>query len=752
MGATDRDALPERSAPVETGERDPWVLETLAPRPEPLYLSNGYMGMSLGWDGGALLESVASDCYIRGLYSRSGPDGVDRLAVLPGWNWVRYGVPAAVLDYRRRFDLRQALVTTTLTLEEERGIVRLQQEIFLSRADPHLGVLRLAVTPEFDGDVALLVGLHVRPGGDLDVREAGSDVDRLWLRGHVPTYGIDVAAVVSLQAGSWSAADEHVGQTELRKRLSSRVRAGSTAHVVQTMRLCTSLEGAEQLSPPLPASPDFETALREHRRSWERLWETDIEIEGDPEAQAFVRAGLAYLWSSVWEEDRWSIAPMGLSGNGYNGHIFWDAELWMYPSLLVTHPALAQACVAYRECTIDAARQRAARNGFNGAQFPWEGAFTGEEMTPSWAQTGDFQLHITADVAIGQWWYYLNTLDLEWLRLHGFPVIKECAEFWASRVEWNSARGRYEISDVVCADEYAEHVDNDAFTNAAVRLALLVAVRAAGLLGEKAPPEWKLIAEKIHVPYDAAGQIHLEFDGYDGRVTKQADVELLTFPLEYIDDRDQVARDLDYYAGVIDANGPAMSFSVYAIISAQLGRARQAYDYLRRSFVPNTQGPFWSFSETPTNNEFFFCTGVGGALQAILFGFTGLRLREGHFSVRPVLPPHWSALRLRNLFIAGGRTDIEIEPGTLAVRRCIFRREVAITCHFARGRTTVSIDHAPAGAAVEIASAAGDTIDRVLVARSPALELPRRPDGVRVRVIQGDAALLDVHLAGEGDT
>jgi trehalose/maltose hydrolase-like predicted phosphorylase len=240
-------------------------------------------------------------------------------------------------------------------------------------------------------------------------------------------------------------------------------------------------------------------------------------------------------------------------------------------------------------------------------------------------------------------------------------VMRACAEYWVSRVEHDAARDCYEISNVVCADEYAEHVNNDAFTNASVAQALRVTARAAQLLGEAVPSAWLQIADRMYVAYDEERQIHIEYDGYDGQQTKQADVELLSYPLEYTTDAAQVARDLDFYGQVIDPNGPAMSLSIYAILSAQLGRTRAAYEFLRRSYAPNATGPFWAFSETPTNHAYLFCTGLGGALQALLFGFSGIRLYEKVLTLRPVLAPHWTSLRLRGLYLLGARTDLDVD-------------------------------------------------------------------------------------------
>jgi trehalose/maltose hydrolase-like predicted phosphorylase len=758
---------------------DSWVLTASEPPAGLLYLANGYLGTSVRWDGGLLFDSEASPCYIRGVYNGTGQDGIDRLADIPCWNLLRYDAPATVREYKRELDLRRGVLRTSFLLEEARGCLRLRHTLLLSRADQHQAVIRVAITPEFDGVITCYSSLAVRTGGEVGKLDAGSDGPGganapgrvLYLLSRSHTHGITIAQTARLEERNWHVADttDVLGVARIYQ---TNGLAGQEITLTQLVRAATSLDASDPLSlarenagkPATPArrpitweSGSFQAIEEEHRRCWNRLWETDIEIEGDPEIQKFARAGLFYLWSTMREGDHWSIAPMGLSSNGYNGHIFWDAEMWMYPSLLVTQPDMAHSCVAYRRHTLPAAQARAASNGRDGAQYPWEAGFTGEEMTPFWCETRDFQLHVTADVAIGQWWYYLNTGDRDWLREEGFPVIRGCAEYWASRVEYRPERDRYEISDVVCADEYAVHVDNDAFTNAAVRQTLLLAARAGEILGEPANPagtgplsaKWRSIAERMYIPYDEANRRHLEFDGYDGRVTKQADVELLAYPLEHTTDLEQVARDLDYYAAVIDPHGPAMSYSVYSIISAQLGRATTAYDYLKRSYLPNTRAPFFSFSETPNNNEFFFCTGVGGALQSFLFGFTGLRLREGYFALDPILPDHWRALRLRNLFVAGARLDIEVLPDSFAVRRRIGEGALGIKVDRTCGRFEVITEGEQTGE-LTCAISTGDGAELWKRAVDPGRPLPlwdKTHREVRLQLYNGGASVLDVAVS-----
>jgi len=731
---------------------DPWKLIATEPSGGRLYLANGYMSTALSWAGGILFESEASPCYIRGVYNDSGPGTIDRLVSVPSWSQIRYGAPARVRDYRRELDLRRGVLKTSFTLEEDRGTVWIDQTILVSRADRHQAAIQMVIRTDFDGDITMYAGLDALVAEDIETLDAGAGGEAIWLYGLTRKYRIQLALALTFPEERWTWEDS-VGQNIVTRALHTAVQAGEEIVLTQLVRVATSLESDDSLALVLEETAGFEGIRTEHERAWDRLWETDVELEGDPEVQQFVRAALFYLWSSVREGDDWSIAPMGLSSNGYNGHIFWDAELWMYPSLLVTQPEMARSCVAYRERTLQPARVRAVSNGCRGAQFPWEGAFTGEEMTPTWAETRDFQLHITADVAIGQWWYFLNTGDLDWLRDHGFPVIRECAEFWVSRVEYDENLDRYEISDVVCADEYAAHVDNNAFTNAAVRLCLLIASRAGALLEEHVPEEWPTIARKIYIPYDEQAGRHLEFDGYDGRITKQADVELLAYPLEYITDGEQIARDLDYYATVIDPHGPAMSFSIYSIVSAQLDRAEDAYAYFKRSYEPNTRPPFQSFSETPTNNEFLFCTGIGGALQALLYGFTGLRLYRGYFALDPLLPERWSRLSLHNLFILGARTDIEIrrvgegvgEQLLLIVRRKLAEGAISLTVSQVDGRVDVAFqDTRGAHAApmrLELVDSQGRVLSRTSVAPDDRVTLPdgspdRDGEGVRERHLQ----------------
>ena len=399
-----------------------------------------------------------------------------------------------------------------------------------------------------------------------------------------------------------------------------------------------------------------ERLLMRHNQEWDELWKSDIVIEGNEQDQLDVRMGLYHLYSFVREGSRLSLSPMGLSGLGYNGHVFWDTEIWMYPPLLLLQPELAKSIIDYRTDRLDAAKNKAFSHGYEGAMFPWESGDSGQEVTPVWALTGPFQHHITAVVGIAFWNYYRVTQDIEWLRSDGYPVLESIADFWVSRAEENE-NGEYDIINVVAADEYAENVDNNAFTNATAITALRSAAKAARELEYEPNPAWETVADGIPIPEFEDGTTR-EHDDYNGEMIKQADVNLLSYPLNLVNDPDQMRKNLDYYQQRADPRGPAMTHSVYSVISSRLGNPDEAYDLFGLGFRPNKLPPFGVIAETAGGTNPYFATGAGGMLQAVLAGFGGIELTDdGIEQIETELPESWESLTIKGV----GTADITIE-------------------------------------------------------------------------------------------
>lgn len=383
-----------------------------------------------------------------------------------------------------------------------------------------------------------------------------------------------------------------------------------------------------------------------HNKAWDELWKSDIQIEGDDQAQQDVHSMLYHLYSFVRAGTDLSPSPMGLSGLGYNGHVFWDTELWMFPSILVLQPEMAKSLVEYRYQRLDAAKKNAFNHGYKGAMFPWESAETGVEETPVWALSGPFEHHITGCVNIAAWNYYCVTQDKEWLREKGWPVLKETADFWASRVERNGP-GLYEIKNVVAADEWAENVDNNAWTNAAAKASLQHATEAAQLLGMTPDPDWMLVANNIPILKMENG-VTKEHATYKGEGIKQADVNLLSYPLKEVSDPQQIRKDLEYYSTRVPTEGtPAMTQAIFTLLYARLGEGDKAHHYFKDAYEPNLNPPFRVIAETKGGTNPYFATGAGGIIQSVLMGFGGLEItNKGIIQVKSALPPKWKSLTI----------------------------------------------------------------------------------------------------------
>lgn len=388
--------------------------------------------------------------------------------------------------------------------------------------------------------------------------------------------------------------------------------------------------------------------LGQHKALWEELWEGDIVIEGDLQAQQDVRLALYHLYSFSRGDSDLSIAPMGLSSRAWGGHIFWDAEIWMFPPLLVLNQEIARSMVNYRSDRLTVAKRRAVSYGYKGAMFPWESDDTGEEVCPTGALTGTFEHHITADIAIAFWNYYQVTDDKKWLKEKGFPLMKEVADFWVSRSTKNPD-GSYSINNVVGSDEWAMNIDDNTFTNGSAITALDFAAKAASVTGNKINPQWIEVAQKLRLLKFENG-VTREHRTYNGEIIKQADANLLAYPLKVITNPKQIKKDLEYYEPKLDPRGPAMGHSIMAILHAKLGDGERAYELFKRSYIPNKRAPFGALVEGPKSKNPFFVTAAGGMLQAVMFGFGGLEItNKGVIQKNPVLPKEWKKLTIKGV-------------------------------------------------------------------------------------------------------
>ncbi|KAH3765729.1 protein-glucosylgalactosylhydroxylysine glucosidase [Pelomyxa schiedti] len=387
--------------------------------------------------------------------------------------------------------------------------------------------------------------------------------------------------------------------------------------------------------------------LNEHKSAWSKVWESGIEVAGDLELAQAINSSIYYILSR------------SLASNGYNGHVFWDCETWMFPTMCVFYPSIAKSLLQYRLDRVSGAEIKAKSydEGWVGAMYPWESAFTGQETCPTWAGTGLREQHITGDVAFAAKQYWWMTGDTDWLS-RAWTMIEEIADFWVGRVEPTGSG--YSITDIIPPDEYADHVADSVYTNYVASEALNFATTVAKILGYTPNPYYTSVSEALNILFDEASQLHPEYDGYAGQTIKQADVVLLGFPLMMEMDDSVRLNDLIYYSDRTDSQGPAMTYSMHAIAWIELGDIANATQPFKQSYA-NIQPPFNVWSETPTGGTSNFITGAGGFLQGLWAGWGGVRMGDSGITFNPVLPPTLSYIKYRGLHYLDNSIDISFD-------------------------------------------------------------------------------------------
>jgi len=639
-----------------------WVLHvTDSGNYSPVAIANGKIGLVSSWRGLQFEQTI-----LNGVYDKYGPDNVSR--IMSGIHFANLDLQvdgdsvsaAQHLDgWQQDLNMKEACLTTRFIFASK---VQVEHRLYALRHLPHSVLITLTLTALENVSVTLKHSIsvppHLKPQTQFFRFHREVPDTPIWSSTALsPTGRHQLSAALGyLFTGEMPQLTHHsISDREHAVEFNLELSQGASYHFGVVGSICTTAHfadpgnEAERLS-IFAKFEGEERLIARHFRAWEALWEGDIIVEGDPQAQRDIRFALYNLYSFVRAGSRLSVPPMGLSSTDYNGHIFWDSELWMYPPLLVLHPDLARSFLDYRFDRLHAARRRASNYGFQGAMYPWESDDTGEECTPTWAAPGVCEQHITACIGIAHWDYYRVTGDKVWLQTHGYPVLEQVAQFWVGRADKNEL-GQYEIKNVVGADEYTGVVNNDAFTNGAAIIALRYATLAAQELGKEPDPQWRSIADSILI-LTFEDETTQEYEGYDGRTVKEADVNLLAYPLNLVTSEARIRKDLDYYEPRFDEDAPAMSHSILAVISARLGDRERAHELFKRSYQPNQKTPFGVLSETPHSGNPYFATAAGGMLQAVLFGFGGLIITErGLVHQQPCLPASWKSLTIKGIGI-----------------------------------------------------------------------------------------------------
>jgi trehalose/maltose hydrolase-like predicted phosphorylase len=625
----------------EADEGSTWVLVVPDGPAESVPVHESWLALADGSFGtrGSLEEGGAGSApavYVAGVYDRA-PDGGERLLEVPTWTQLAMRAPEPgdrVLDLRTGVVLRRA--------PGARGPFRSARWVCLAR--PGTGVLVAEGSDLVPVPTPARVATAVRSSLDGVVAGLVDTVGVSQGRGEAPTSLARITSMTDeLERAPWS---------YLASRQEEAWRIGPVA------------------------------LLDEQRNAWSQRWrESDVEITGNDELTRAARFAMFHVMASAADQVEAAVGPHGLTGPGYGGHVFWDADVFVLPVLAATHPTAARAIVEYRIRRLPAARRAAAASGHAGVRFPWESGLDGSDVTPKSGpdghggimpiHTGELEEHITADVAWAAWQLSSWTGSWHLLGRRGRPLLLETARYWASRIRLDDA-GRGHIDHVIGPDEYHEDVNDDVFTN---RMAQWNLERAAELVLRRGDAEdpaeaarWRDLAHQLVSGYDGRAGRHVQFDGYDrleplrvegltqtapmvlgsagvaaSQIVKQADVLMAHHLVPETMPEGSLEADLDYYVPRTD-HGSALSHGIHAAVLARAGRLTEACAHLEAAADIDLGGVGSMAADGVQLGA------MASVWHALVLGFAGVRATspdQRALVLDPHIPPDWGELRIQ---------------------------------------------------------------------------------------------------------
>ncbi len=630
-------------------------------------------------------------------------------------------------NYERTLDFRTGVLQRSLEWTSPTGRrVALLSRRLVSFAHKHLFAIEVAITPlNFSGRMRVVSLLD----GAVSNQQAGDDPR---IGSAVSGPALQLAAV--LQKGSQSCLTQrtHNSGFTLVSAIDSLLQAGAGAGAVaaqpfqdgqragqvftldaaagQPLRLtkygvyfssrdyaAADLGGLAHAALAQARANGFDALCTSQQQYLADFWQhADVEIAGDDALQQGMRFNQFHLLQSVGRDGKTNIAAKGVTGEGYEGHYFWDTEIYIFPFFLYSKPEIAKKLLEYRYAGLAKARERARQlSHAKGALYPWR-TIAGDECS-AYFPAGTAQYHINADIAYSIKLYFEATGDLDYMAQAGAEIVFETARIWIGIGGYDRA-GRFCINEVTGPDEYTALVNNNYYTNAMAQMHLRFAAEMVDLLrtrrasdfariakatdldpGESA--EWLRAAGRMALPYDAALGIHEQDDSFLGKkawdfaatpkenyplllnyhplviyrhqVCKQADVVLALLLLSEQFTLADKKRDFDYYEAVT-THDSSLSSCIFSIIASEVGYAAKAYDY----FMETAR---LDLDDTHGNTHYGVHTAaMAGTWMGVAYGFAGMRVTDGALRFAPTLPAKWTHYSFK-IHIRGALLQVRVD-------------------------------------------------------------------------------------------
>ncbi len=682
-------------------------------------LGNGLLGSR------GILEEKPQDAkpgtYLAGLYD-SLTAQVAELVNLPNPFYLKLiafgqkiGVTAMdVVSHQRILNTQNGTLTRNTLYSDNKGRRYDYQSIrFLSMENKNIGVMQVVLTP-LDSDIEL----EVQAGLDLSVHNSGvategrkrhfsiSQLDKeenselLVVKTFEKHHNVIYRHGLYYKVGAKKRVYERENAFKIKSAKNQRLIFTKVFYISNFTSnkdfAKRKQESKKVFSKALKS--DFKTLLNKQIKAWSLLWDrSDIVIEGTADIQKNVRFNIYHiLICAHFDQGLSSIGARTLSGEGYRGHVFWDAEIFLLPFYAYQLPEVAKNMLLYRYRRLNQARAIAKEKGYHGALFPWESADDGTEQTPVWAKnldgtiikikTNEFEQHIVADIAYACYNYFQISADKGFMEDYGYEIIFECARFWASRVS-PKQKGKFQILNIMGPDEFHEKVNNNAFTNMMAKWNLETAhtfyweakkemkafknLQAKLSLTEKEVEKWQKISAGLNVKKSKNNVIeqfdnffkkqYIEIVNFDEnnipllpegvkvkdynktQFVKQADVIMLIYLLgEKFDYKTKESNFWFYLRRTLHKS--SLSAPIHALMAAEIGALSRAYQFFNvalRADISNLHG---------NTHEGMHAASLGGVWQCIIAGFAGLKPSGHLLSVWPFMPLAWQSIKFNLLF------------------------------------------------------------------------------------------------------
>jgi len=453
----------------------------------------------------------------------------------------------------------------------------------------------------------------------------------------------------------------------------------------------------------------------------EDFWKTSsITIDSEDGANEAVHYNSYQLLASTGKDGISNVSAKGLSGEGYEGHYFWDTEIYILPFFILTQPKLARHLLKYRYSIIDKARERAIQLGHSkGAKIPWR-TINGDECS-GYFPAGCAQYHINADVAYSYIQYYFMTKDDQFMLDYGFEMLFETARVW---LEMGHFLGNeFRIDTVTGPDEYSAIVNNNYYTNSMAKYhlhyvgffyslyldthpALFLPIIERLQITKSEVDEMNRASELMYLPYDDTLNICLQDDSfaqkaewdfentprekhplllyfhpltiYRHKVLKQADTVLAHFLLDNVEE--QIVKNSYHYYEKRTTHDSSLSPCVHGIMASKIGEPDQAYDFFMNTLRLDLDNLHHN------TKDGLHIANLGGVYMSVVYGFGGLRIKEGSVSIAPTLPKKWNAYTFR-LSVQGKLTQVKVTEETVEIEAeqevllKIYNKDYIITSH-----------------------------------------------------------------------